>query len=227
MEKLKGTTLPCPVGKLFNYWTVLGRVYRPEMKKPCRWQCRCVCGVVRDLYPANVRSGKTQSCGCQTSNLLREKCPRVIHGCAVSGQQSPEYSVWAGMIKRCTVPTNKAYKNYGARGIYVCEAWRVDFTAFARDMGNRPSRQHSIERIDNNGPYAPSNCRWATMAEQARNRRSNVKLDIDGMLTTYEELEKRTGISHGTLRSRWRAGKRGADLLKPVGYRYRRELEAL
>lgn len=86
----------------------------------------------------------------------------------------PEYRIWAGMLARCLNPSTRAFPYYGARGITVCDSWREDFASFYADMGPRPSPRHSIDRIDNNGPYAPFNCRWATPDMQCRNKRKTI-----------------------------------------------------
>ncbi|HEY1814872.1 MAG TPA: hypothetical protein VGG74_21140 [Kofleriaceae bacterium] len=117
----------------------------------------------------------TRSCGC----LKRDADARWIesntkHGDAPhDGERSPEYSAWAAAIQRCTNPENQSFKNYGARGISVCARWLGNrgFTNFLADMGRRPSSKHSIDRINNDGNYEPSNCRWATAKQQARNKR--------------------------------------------------------
>ncbi len=120
----------------------------------------------------------------------------IKHGMA----GTPTYQVWKGMRMRCLNPNEAGYKNYGGRGIYICERWNT-FANFLADMGQRPDR-HSIDRIDNNGPYAPENCRWAISKVQSRNKRNNFLITHNGQTKTLQEWAEITGIHYGTLRSR-------------------------
>lgn len=127
------------------------------------------------------------------------------------------YNAWLGMVRRCTDPKHPAWADYGGRGICVCEDWALSFDAFARDMGERPSPEHSLDRSDNEGGYSPWNCRWATRAEQARNRRpprqkANI-IRVGGL--SLRQLAEKHGINHSTIKLRYTNGKRGEDLIAP------------
>lgn len=106
------------------------------------------------------------------------------------------------MKQRCNYPKNKRYDRYGGRGIKVCERWNSNFLAFLEDMGKKPTNQHTLERIDNNGDYEPSNCRWATNLEQSNNRIDSVIIESNGVALTIRGWSERLGIKYKTLRQR-------------------------
>lgn len=129
------------------------------------WRCKCDCGQERVVIGQNLRRHQQKSCGC----LDLER--KTIHGAARNGKTTGEYNSWKAMRNRCYRKGNNFYKEYGGRGITVCDRWLHSFENFLADMGERPSPKHSIEREDVNGNYTPENCHWATMSEQIANQR--------------------------------------------------------
>lgn len=128
------------------------------------------------------------------------------HGCASNNRRSPEYMVWGTMIQRCENARNRKYPLYGGRGIRVCDRWRRSFTAFIDDMGKRPSPNHQLDRIDNNGDYCPENCRWATCRQNLQNTRRNRMLTHNGETLILSEWSRRTGLAVDCISWRLRHG---------------------
>jgi len=132
--------------------------------------------------------------------------PPIKHGATVRAiGATPEYRTWSAMKTRCLNPRNHAYLNYGGRGIALCDRWR-EFRNFLADMGPRPSLAHSIDRIDNDGPYSRENCRWATKSEQARNRHKGQRLIIGAESLMLTEWSERSGVPLRTIDDRLRYG---------------------
>lgn len=161
------------VGNKFGRLTVLSAASKGEKGK-INWLCRCECGNVKIVPGRYLRKGRVRSCGC----LRAEEATKVLVGNRLGrnsirdGRSSfPEYRPWRSMISRCRNKKATDFHLYGGRGVKVCERWK-DFLLFLDDVGKRPSKAHSLDRIDVDGDYEPGNVRWATWAEQASNRRT-------------------------------------------------------
>ncbi len=163
---------------------------------------RCACGNIHKTRTTSLADRGTKSCGC-----LRREGRGPVHGHARTGSTglTPTYMSWQSMLRRCEIPSASGYAWYGGRGITVAPEWH-DFQTFLRDMGERPSSSHSLDRIDPNGHYMPGNCRWATKAEQSRNLRTNVWITFNGETLCMTDWAKRTGLSVTTIRNRLHAG---------------------
>lgn len=164
------------------------------------WLCRCECGETTIVRGSRLTVHDTRSCGCLARETARNKVK--THGLS----RSPEYISWGAMIQRCNNPKAHAFENYGGRGVKVCERWRWSFVAFLEDMGPRPTDRHELDRIDTNGDYEPSNCRWVLPVVNIRNRRCTVKLTYAGETLPLGKWSERIGIPQSVIAQRIRAG---------------------
>lgn len=201
-----------------------------SLKGQAAWRCLCECGKQTVVRGAALRSGETQSCGGHRPKSIPTYCidcsapitryarrclkcddkiPRsrpVVHGHAKRKAKLPEYDIWVQIKDRCYNENNHAYKNYGGRGIAMCEEWRNNFQAFYVSIGPRPTPKHTLDRLNNEGNYEPGNVKWATRIEQARNTRKNVNLTIDGITRCVADWATVTGTSPQTIYTRRKAG---------------------
>ena len=187
-------------GKKFGRITVLKFHHQNKNKKSC-FLCKCDCGKIFVVIGASLVSGNTCSCGCfKQEDTKRRATKHNLYGCNL-------YWRWSNMIQRTTNPKDKFYKDYGGRGIIVCENWRKNFKEFYDwSKNNGYKRGLTLDRIDVDGNYCPENCRWTTQKQQARNKRNNHILSFNGEKHCISEWSEITGISYSALKYRIRKG---------------------
>lgn len=185
-------------GQAFGRLSVINRA--DNKGGQVQWNCLCQCGGSITVSGANLRSGNTASCGC----LRREVSVELGKSTKRHGMEStPTYRSWTSMKVRCSDKNHISFKNYGGRGITVCDSWLI-FDNFLADMGVRPDGT-TLDRKDTNGNYEPSNCRWASAVVQHRNTRLNKFFEFNGENITLAEISERYGVNISTLRARVRA----------------------
>ena len=177
------------------------------------WLCKCECGNEKEIRTDSLTSGSVKSCGC-----LKEEQNKVNliknHSHKQSGKRL--YYIWQGMKQRCFDVNNDRYLRYGGRGITVCEEWLTSNNFFNWALLNGYEENLTIDRIDNDGNYEPSNCKWSTIKEQCNNRSTNILVEYEGKEVTLKKLSEMLNISYGCLNARYRKGKRGNELIKPI-----------
>lgn len=192
------------IGKKFNKLLVLKRVDNDKYGNTM-WLCKCECGNVKEILGAHLRSGHTKSCGC----LQKENCKKIIHPSKHNMSKTRIYKIWNGMKNRTNKNStlkNTLFKNYSGRGISLCNEWN-DFNQFYKwAMNNGYKDNLTIDRIDINGNYEPSNCRWITMKKQNNNRRNNIMITYNNETHTLTEWNEILGFSKGLLKNRLNRG---------------------
>lgn len=183
------------IGQRYDRLLVVARAPNAsETDTNARWSCKCDCGRMVVAYGQDLAKGKMKSCGCLNAERIFK------HG----QSRTRVYQVWKQIFQRCENPNSKSYEHYGARGITVDPSWR-DFEVFVDDMGECPEGM-SIERIDNNGPYCKSNCKWATMKVQRNNSRQNRRLKAFGREQTLMQWVEEFNVPWDRVRARLRYG---------------------
>ncbi len=200
-------------GQRFGRLTVLEFVPR-EGTKQSYWKCQCDCGNIKVIAGNSLSCRRTLSCGCHRI----EKITKVKRKYKDGTIDTRLYKIWKGFKQRCYNKNEPSYKNYGGRGISVCNEWKNDFKAFYDwAIENGYSDDLTIDRIDNNGNYEPSNCRWVNMLEQQRNKRNNVMVEYEGKKMCLSAAAKQAGVSVSSVESRYIKGERGKRLFRPAG----------
>lgn len=183
-------------GQRFASLLALSNTGERTRSNDLKWRFRCDCGnefVANGYY---ARSGKIVSCPSCAAERTRQAS--VKHG----KSNTREFGIWIGMHTRCYNAKAKSFTDYGGRGIDICERWKNSFDNFLSDMGAAPSKEHSIDRRDNDGNYEPGNCYWATRAEQANNKRNSIRISIDGVTRTISQWAAISGLAYETIYQR-------------------------
>lgn len=187
-------------GKRYGRLTVIKEVERIRYHSgiPDRmWECVCDCGNIFRCNSERLRSGNTKSCGCLRKEIASRKSYK--HG----GSKTKLYRIWDEMNGRCHCETNKAFKNYGARGISVCDEWRNDFSAFRLcAISNGYQEGLTIEKVNNNGNYSPDNCKWIPRSDQPRNRRNCHLITYNGETKTLSEWSRELHVDRECVRNK-------------------------
>jgi hypothetical protein len=188
------------VGKKFGNLLVLSITKRRFSNGGVIWKCQCDCGNIKEIGAYSLKSGHTKSCGClryDEFHLKQSAKKATTHGMCFTRP----HNIWRGMLQRCINKNLPCYRYYGGRGIKVCDRWQ-SFKNFWEDMKEKYKDNLTINRINNDGNYEPSNCSWVTMKEQARNKRTNHFITYKGETKTLQEWADISGIRQPTIRNR-------------------------
>jgi len=176
-----------------------------------RWLCKCDCGTMTVVYQGNLRRGQSKSCGCLLKEIAKHK--HLTHGESNyrSNKGTKEYTAWARMLQRCYNNKLSIYKNYGGRGIKVCQRWLNSYINFLSDVGRASGQKYTLGRINNDGNYEPSNVRWETLIQQASNKRTSRFITIGSTTHTLAEWSRISGKQHQTISYRLKVGRKPKD----------------
>ncbi len=208
-ESITKTNYQDLTGQKFGRLTVISRAGSTNAQKAL-WKCRCDCGNISFVATGSLESGRIQSCGCYGYEMRLKA--NTTHG----GKRERLYRIWAGMKTRCYNKNAASYENYGARGISICDEWRESYENFRKwSLENGYADDLSIDRIDVNGNYEPSNCRWATRQEQSENTRANIFITINGEKKTLTEWSRIYNVPYKTVEHRFWYGCEMEHLFDP------------
>ena len=193
---------PIEVGERFGKLTAVEMTHKVSKsgRKRAHWVCKCDCGGSAVVDSGNLRNGNSTQCwDCRSMAISQNK--RTHHHSIGSPNYGKLYYTWQAMRARCNNPNNKAYPRYGGAGVSVCERWDK-FENFAEDMGEPPTPDHSIDRVDSAGNYEPDNCRWLHISKQSGNRKSNVVFEYDGKEQTLADHCRDHDLPYHTIKAR-------------------------
>lgn len=179
---------------------VAGKFVGADKKQRALWLCRCDCGNEKVIQYGALQSKGTISCGCYRLEAFKQRATK--HG----KTNTRLFRIWDKMIERCEKPNSKHYKGYGSRGISVCKEWHEFITFYDWAMANGYSDKLSIDRINNDGNYEPSNCRWATNIQQSNNKRNNHYYIINGEKLTAPQIARKYNLNVATIKTRLNRG---------------------
>lgn len=202
------------LGQKINRWTVLGRAGTKDNGKAV-WLCQCDCGTIKRVLGKQLRNGRSRSCGCLQREITAAQSTKHGHavGLTHGKKRSAEYNVWAGIKRRCYNEKDGNYHNYGGRGITMCDRWFDSFSAFYEDVGPRPSKEHSLDRIENNGNYEPGNVRWCRKDDQMRNQRTNRWIEYNGERRILTDWAIYLGVSIAKFKGPLKRGKTYEEII--------------
>jgi len=190
------------IGETYGWLTVLEDAGRTNDKQK-KYLCKCQCGNLTTVASGNLRKGTTVSCGCYHKEASKIRgignSYGKTHGATQGRSRDITYVSWLSMNQRCNDKNRSYYKHYGGRGILVCDRWKSSYENFLEDMGERPTKRHTLDRIDVDGNYEKLNCRWATSKEQQNNRQNNRVVTLSMGTFTATELADYCGLAQRTI----------------------------